>query len=119
MAKHNSLGKLGEKLGAAYISEKGFKILFRNWRYKHLEIDIIASKNNVLHFVEVKARHSERFGYPEEAVDAQKIKNLTRAATAFLFQHDEWKQIQFDILSIIIRDKDKQEYFFIEDIDLT
>ena len=64
--ENKDTGFLGENIASAHLLELGFEILERNWRYKHLEIDIIASKENLLHIVEVKTRTSLLFGYPEQ-----------------------------------------------------
>lgn len=118
MAKHIETGKLGEKLGAEFFINEGYQLLEQNWRYSHWEVDIIAVKNNVLHFIEVKARRTKNFGMPEEKVSHKKIQNLVNAAEQYLYQYPEWKRIQFDILSIVMMKNKKAEYFLIEDISL-
>jgi putative endonuclease len=116
MAHHNLTGSLGEKLAAKYLSEKGFTILYQNWRHSHWEVDVIAALNNTLHFVEVKTRRTKKFGYPEEGVTKKKIENLVNASEEFLFLNPEWKLIQLDILAITILKNEPVEYFFIEDV---
>jgi putative endonuclease len=118
MAAHNELGKKGEELAAAWFVEQGYEILHSNWRHSHYEVDIIATNKNILHFIEVKARRSKEFGYPEESVSKKKIQNLMHAAEEFLHQHPEWKRIQFDVLSILLKEDGKHEYFLIEDVYL-
>jgi len=118
MAHHNTTGLEGEKMAAKYFIEKGFTILHQNWRYSHWEVDIIASLNNVLHFIEVKTRRTKKFGYPEEDVSKKKITNLINASEEFLYLHPEWKRIQFDILSINLLQNEPAEYFFIEDVHI-
>ncbi len=115
MAHHNSVGKLGEQLAKKYMVSNGFKILHQNWRYQHWEIDIIASKDEVLHFVEVKTRKSLQFGYPESDVTRKKLRYIIKAAEEYQFQNPGWTRIQFDVLSIILHSED-EEYFFIEDV---
>lgn len=115
MAQHIDSGKQGEQLAEEYLLQHQYTVLHRNWRDSYHEIDIIALKNNVLHFVEVKLRSSKNFGMPEENVTRKKFRFLTRAAEAFLFQHPQYKQIQFDILSINMVGAEK-EFFFIEDV---
>lgn len=115
---HNSFGKAGEELGAQYLTEKGFTILYKNWRHSHYEIDIIAVKNNVLHFVEVKIRSSVKFGLPEESVTRKKFQNLLSGADEFLFQHPEYRHVQYDILAISRFKKKPIEFFMIEDVYL-
>ncbi|MFT3750175.1 MAG: YraN family protein [Agriterribacter sp.] len=117
MANHNNTGKKGELLAADYLKSKGFTILHNNWRYSHYEIDIIVSRDNTLHFIEVKARRSTKFGLPEESVSHKKMQNLVNAAEEFLYQYPEWKRVQFDVLAITINGQ-SAEYFFIEDVYL-
>jgi putative endonuclease len=118
MAKHNITGNTGEALAAAYLQRNEYFILHQNWRYSHWEVDIIAEKNSILHFVEVKTRRTNKFGHPEESVGKKKIQNLLNASEAFLYQHPKWKRIQFDILSITILKDEPVEYFLIEDVYL-
>ncbi len=116
MARHISTGKLGEHLAVDFLNKKGFTILHRNWRHKHWEVDIIASLQDVVHFVEVKTRRTDKYGYPEEGVSRKKLLNVMAAAEEFQYQHPEWKKIQFDILSVFIDSGDKESYLFIEDV---
>ncbi len=51
MAIHNKFGADGETLAAEWLTGKGYEILHRNWRHSHYEIDIIALKNKMLHFI--------------------------------------------------------------------
>ncbi|MES2851159.1 MAG: YraN family protein [Bacteroidota bacterium] len=118
MAGHNLTGKTGELLAATFFSEHGYAVLEKNWRHSRWEVDIIASKNNVLHFVEVKTRRTKNYGLPEEKVGNKKIQNLINAAEEYLYLHPEWKRIQFDILSIILSNGNAPEYFLIEDVHL-
>lgn len=118
MAAHNELGKTGEKLAVAYLTQKDFTIVCKNWRYGHYEIDIIATKGKKLHFIEVKTRRSSYFGYPEEKVTKKKFQYLKNAADEYLFQNPGYTWIQYDILSIIFNDNNIPEYFLLEDVFL-
>lgn len=118
MSQHIALGKMGEKLASEFLVKKGYSILHQNWRFRHWEIDIIARKENVIHFVEVKTRRNTNFGYPEQAVTPRKIHYLAEAATEFQYQYPGSKIISFDIISILLKDDGTEEYFFIEDIDI-
>jgi len=116
MAAHNDLGKKGEALAIDWFMQQGYEILNKNWRHSHYEVDIIACKHSVLHFIEVKARRSSQFGYPEESVGKKKMQNLMNAADEFLNQFPVWKRIQFDVLSISLKKDGKHEFFLIEDV---
>jgi putative endonuclease len=118
MAHHNTTGMLGEQMALEYLLQKGFVILHQNWRHSHWEVDVIASYNDTVHFIEVKTRRTKKFGYPEDDVTKKKVTNLINAAEEFLYLHPEWKRIQFDILSINLLRNEPAEYFFIEDVHL-
>jgi len=111
-------GFFGENMAANYLSNQGFEILYRNWRYKHLEIDIIASKNGLLRIIEVKTRSSIQFGYPEQFINTQKMQFLKNAAAHFQYENSQWKYLQFDIISIFLNDSKQWELLFIEDVYL-
>jgi len=72
MAKHLVDGSFGEQLARDYLRSIGYTIVHCNWRYRHLEIDIIALDRATFVFVEVKSRHSTRYGQPYEFVDYAK-----------------------------------------------
>jgi putative endonuclease len=109
-------GNKGEDIAAQYAAEHGYSVIERNWRYKYWEVDIIASKKNKLHFIEVKTRTNERFGKPEESIGRDKMNSLKRAAEEYLYQHPEWKYIQFDVMAITLHGKEVKEIFLIEDV---
>lgn len=118
MASHNNTGKIGENLAATWFEEKGYTILHKNWRHKNLEVDIIACNNSMLHFIEVKAVTTLKFGNPEDKVSEKKILNLINASEEYLFQNPLWQRIQFDVLSITMIKNKEIEYFLIEDVYL-
>jgi len=117
MAQHNQTGKDGEQLAIVYLANNGYTILHQNWRHGSWEVDVIACKDKRLHIVEVKTRTSAMFGFPEDNMDQQKMQYLINAAEEYMYQHPEWKQLQFDILSITINNNNT-EYFLIEDVYL-
>ena len=118
MARHNETGRQGEALAAAYLTGRGYQILHCNWRHSHYEIDIIALKNGVLHFIEVKSRSGTNYGLPEDSVTKKKFNSLLQAADEFLFQHPQYRHVQYDILSISTARGQAPAYFFIEDVYL-
>ena len=116
MAKHITVGKLGESLAVKYFQEKSYEILHHNWRQGNWEVDIIAKKNEVLHFIEVKTKTTDKYGYPEEEVSISKIKFLISAAECYVHLYPQWERIQFDVLAIVL--KPALSFFLIEDIYL-
>ena len=118
MASHNELGKIGEVLGKIFLEKQAFEILHVNWKHSYYEIDIIAAKNDILHFIEVKTRRSQQFGLPEESVDQKKLEKMMHAADEFLDRFPGWKRIQYDVLSVSLGRNDVPDFFFIEDVYL-
>ncbi|HEX5171592.1 MAG TPA: YraN family protein [Cyclobacteriaceae bacterium] len=94
------LGKEGERLAANFLMQKGFEVIYRNYRFRRAEIDLIVKQNDWLIFVEVKTRSSSSFGEPEEAVTVKKIRMIYDAAEEYIYAID-WKgHIRFDIISV-------------------
>lgn len=118
MARHNDVGKQGEALAVMFLTARGYSILHCNWRHTHYEIDIIALKDGVLHFVEVKSRSSKKFGLPEDAVTKKKFQSLLQAADEFLFQYPQYRHVQYDVLAISTLKNSAPEFFLIEDVYL-
>jgi putative endonuclease len=116
MAAHNEFGKAGEQMAADWLELHGFQIVSRNWRFRRFEIDIIASKESILHFIEVKSRHDDLFGKPEDWVDHKKGRRLLSAGEAFQDRFPHWVHIQYDIVSILLTPDGKPDLFFIEDV---
>lgn len=110
MAEHNELGKWGEELAAKYLEQKGYVIRDRDWRQGKLDLDIVAVADDgeTVVFVEVKARKTNSFGQPEQAVDAKKIKRLARAADSYVKSLGVSAPLRFDIVSIIGDQKEAQ-----------
>lgn len=101
MDAKQATGKLGEKLAAEYLLQKGFIIEERNFRHGRNEIDIIVSKEEVLVFVEVKARSGRgAWGLPEDAVDDRKASRLISCANAYIFKTNWQGDIRFDIIAV-------------------
>jgi putative endonuclease len=94
-------GKWGEELAAGYLRENGYQIVFRNFYSKYGELDIVAKKNNLLVFVEVKTRTQDEYGTPGEAVDFRKRRHMTYAASFFIqrfgFQNND---LRFDVIEV-------------------
>jgi len=107
MADHNDLGKKAEDLAAEYLVKKGYRILVRNFRFKKAEIDIIAEKDNLVIIAEVKARSTDAFMLPQEAVNKRKISLIVSAANHYLEEFNKTQEVRFDIISVLPDEKGK------------
>jgi putative endonuclease len=97
---HNQMiGKWGEQAAVEYLEHKGYIILEKNARTPHGEIDIVASLEGQIVFVEVKARTSRTFGMPEEALTRRKLAHMLACAQFYAAKHeiDAW---QCDAISV-------------------
>lgn len=111
---HLDTGKLGEELALAHLREKGYRILATNWRFRHLELDIVAMHENELVIVEVKTRSSEAFGTPQDFITKSKQKLLIRAANHYIEQFDFNGETRFDVISILLGNAGETELVHIE-----
>jgi putative endonuclease len=97
-------GNEGEQYAAEFLTEKGFEIVERNYRYRHSEIDLIIKKDNWLIFVEVKTRSSYSFGYPEEFVNYKKVQKILEGAAHYIETIDWQGNVRYDVVSILWRE---------------
>jgi putative endonuclease len=100
MAAHNELGKLGEDLAVEYLQKNGYDILETNWTFQKAEIDIIATKDEVLAVIEVKTRSSLEFGLPQDFVKPKKIQLLVKAVDEYVNTKNLDIDVRFDIIAI-------------------
>jgi Holliday junction resolvase-like predicted endonuclease len=84
------IGHEAEKRGAHYLQERGYAIIELNWRVPAAEIDIVASKDGCMYFVEVKYRQTSRQGEGFDYITPAKLKHMQRAAKLWLSQHPDW-----------------------------
>lgn len=98
-------GRQGESRAVAFLGERGFEIVDRNFRYRRSgEIDIVALKGDLLIFVEVKSRSGSSYGGPLYSISAKKKKTLRFVAQQFLTKHPEYCSSEitcrFDFISV-------------------
>ena len=102
MAEHNDTGMQGEALARRHLEEQGFAIMETNWRRGKYEVDIIAYKEGLIVFAEVKTRSNLQYGNPEEFVDRKKQKAYIRLADAYVTKHRRQEEVRFDIISVVM-----------------
>lgn len=95
------LGRHGEDLAGAVLTNRGYAILARRYRTRHGEIDIIARHREAIVFVEVKARRWEQCGAPVEAITPAKRRRIAVVATDYLADRG-WLDVacRFDVVSV-------------------
>jgi len=101
MAAHNDTGRWGEDLAVAYLEQKGYTIVERDWKSGRRDIDIIALDDDVVVFVEVKTRRNRLYGEPEDAIDYHKLQNLQQAINHYVKLRQIRQEIRFDIVAVV------------------
>ena len=101
-----TVGRKGEEEASRYLTRLGHRILARNWRGGHLELDIVTLAGNELHFVEVKSRVAPVMAEPQRNVGREKQRRLVAAAQAFLHAEDRKDlpadlEVFFDVMSVV------------------
>ena len=109
--KAQALGALGERIAARWLMREGWEVVDRRWRSGRRDLDLVAVRDNIVAFVEVKTRRSTWSGGPVEAVNWRKQRELTRSAQAWLDQRGTLvapagATFRFDIVGVLAsRDK--------------
>lgn len=118
-AEHLQMGHWGEEIATAYLRDKGYVILERDWHSKHRDIDIIALQGSTVVFIEVKTRHDTVYMRPEQAVDYRKRQNLRRAINHYLKYRNVGYNARFDIITVVgDRGSTRPQINHIEDVDI-
>lgn len=106
MANGRALGHRGEQAAAEWYGAHGYRVIARNWRCRHGEIDLLCTRQNpagcaTLVVCEVKARSTHAHGHPLEAVTPAKQRRLRRLATEYLrSQNATYDHIRFDVAAL-------------------
>jgi putative endonuclease len=104
MESHVARGRHGETIAAAFLELRGYRILDRNYRFGHLEIDLVGLRGNVLVVVEVKFRARSRSGPAAGAVGPRKQRDLETAAVGYVKQRGHrGLHLRFDVVSLEAR----------------
>ncbi|HTK21226.1 MAG TPA: YraN family protein [Mucilaginibacter sp.] len=114
MAIHLDLGRRGESLAKTFLEGLGYEILDENWTHGKAEVDLIAYKDRMIIFTEVKTRTGNGFGEPEDFVDNHKQRLLAEAADEYIYLMDHHGEVRFDIISVLF---DRNENYTLKHIE--
>ncbi len=98
----SAAGRTAEERACRHLIGEGFAIQERNYRSPGGEIDIVARREDLLVFVEVRSREDSAFGSPEETVDRRKRLRVVAAARRYLSETppDSWREARFDVIAV-------------------
>ena len=116
MTEKQVRGALGEQAAVDYLRRNGFMIVERNYRVGKSEVDIITSRYDELHFVEVKTRRKGGWQSAYDSIDEQKTRSLRRAAMAYRSMHRIRHNIQFDLIAITVDSDNSTSLEYVENI---
>ncbi|HRQ37117.1 MAG TPA: YraN family protein [Chloroflexota bacterium] len=94
------LGAWGERVAATYLESQGYRLIARNWRCRHGEIDLIAQAGELILFVEVKTRRGRDMGMPEEALTPAKSRKLIALAETYMAEYDLDADWRIDLVAV-------------------
>ncbi len=98
-------GREAEGLAAAFLEERGYRVLDRNHGLKVGEVDLVCEASGVLCFVEVRSRTGDAHGGPEETVDRRKARRVILAATDWIARNGAGgKDLRFDVVAVTFGD---------------
>lgn len=101
MVDNKIIGNLGEEFAANVLMRNGFQILDRNFRTRFGEMDIIAKKNDCLHFIEVKTRTQDIYGRPCDSITDEKKRKLRKIAEVYMnSRRIYWREISLDVFEL-------------------
>jgi putative endonuclease len=104
-------GDFGEKMAVEYLTRNGYQLLLQNYRFGRFgEIDIIASNDNYICFIEVKTRTNTNYGFPAESVTYKKQQKIRRIAQSYINKHKLFdKDFRFDVIEVFL-EKSSSDY---------
>jgi putative endonuclease len=115
MTASHELGRWGEAVAAGWLEARGWRIVARNFRYRHKELDLVARRGRTVAFIEVKTRRDRRFGHPAECVTRAKRRELERAATFWIARHGRPREeYRFDLVTVQPRRDGTAEIDYLE-----
>jgi putative endonuclease len=102
MADPHDLGRRGERLAETFLTEQGWRILARNYRLGHKEVDLVARMGTLVAFVEVKTRAGLGYGHPLEAITWKKRREIAQVARAWIDRHGRAGDLyRFDAVAVL------------------
>ncbi|MBI2415902.1 MAG: YraN family protein [Candidatus Kerfeldbacteria bacterium] len=119
MYQQHMTGSVGETIAADYLLGKGFTVVARNWRLRTAEIDIIAQRDDVVYFFEVKTRRSLQYGHPYEAISARKLFKIKQAGVVYVARRQlRYRALAVGVIGIVLNHtSDRCTIYYLPNVD--
>jgi len=102
-ADRQAFGELGERIAERWLRRQGWRVVQRRFRAGHRDIDLVVERDDLVVFVEVKARRGAEFGDPVEAVNWNKQRQLVRSASVWIDRHGRRSEsYRFDVVGVLV-----------------
>jgi len=102
-AATQDFGELGERIAERWLRRQGWRVVQRRFRTGHRDIDLVVERDDLVVFVEVKARRGAEFGDPVEAVNWNKQRQLVRSASVWIDRHGRPSEsYRFDVVGVLV-----------------
>lgn len=98
----NKIGKLGENLAADFLIRNSYKVIAKNYHSRFGEIDLIAEKDELIYFIEVKTRTSQKFGPAEFSVDTNKRERILKTIQDYIFKNKTERGWAFGVVAVYL-----------------
>jgi putative endonuclease len=112
-----SIGNEGEKIALKFLKSKKYIIHTTNYSNRYGEIDIIAEKDGVVAFVEVKTRKNSKFGRPSDFVTPSKQQRIVSAAQYYVYYNGITEKLRFDIIEVLTGDDPDNPQYYVNHIE--
>jgi putative endonuclease len=102
--QNKETGNKGETLAAEHLQIKGYEILARNYRSKWGEVDIVAKIHNIVVFVEVKTKTTDKFGEPWEMINAWKVEQVKKMGEVWCREYGWEGRVRMDVVGVYLNE---------------
>ena len=112
-----SIGNEGEKIALKFLKSKKYIIHTTNYTNRYGEVDIIAEKDGVVAFIEVKTRKNSKFGRPSDFVTPAKQQRIVSAAEYYVYNNGITDRLRFDIIEVLTGDDPENPKYYVNHIE--
>ena len=108
-----TIGNDGEKIAVKFLKSKKYIIHTTNYSNRYGEVDIIAEKDGVVAFIEVKTRKNSKFGRPSDFVTPQKQQRIVSVAQYYVYNNGITEDLRFDVIEVLTGDDPENPKYYV------